>query len=153
MQIAAIHGNLCASYGQATPDVADTLQELTADGFVDFAALPVTQQASVIERVATNGGARTTLLEENPWIARSLECETDERQALIDANAAAVRANYSIEAAATALSRAYDAVLQEDTSSAVAPAPASRCATRCLSRYSSVGPSTRGAVNDAAPAR
>jgi hypothetical protein len=100
-------------------DFHRVLDRLTADGWVDFAALPSDQQQEVIRQVVESGDRRERLRSRNAWIEDALcgNCVSD----AVAHNAAAVRATYSLAACGRKLAGLYRQVVSSPRGEEVRP--------------------------------
>lgn len=123
-QILALQARLCAAYGQTLPpDTEATLRELAAADSIDFAALTTAQQAQLIERIAKDRAAASTIANLNPWMQTSLTGDEHAWLPTIAANAEAVRRGYSLAATAANLTAIYGTLLASATHNSVSALP------------------------------
>ncbi len=125
--LAAAYGQLCRSYGRTPLSVAQVqakLDRLYDGGTIDFAMLPPTLQAQVIDRVAEGGGkTKDEFLSLNHWMAGSYRDNMASQRETISRNAAAVRAAYSPAAIGKHMLQVYGSVADSRPETVLQPIP------------------------------
>ncbi len=103
-----LHEQLCRAYGVSmAANSASTLRQGIEAGYVDFAALPTSQQSIVIQRASTSRQAGAEIIALNPWMRDALDFESDRWGPLIEANASAVGDGFSLHNTAADLMSVY----------------------------------------------
>lgn len=111
---------LYRDFGVTLPDEAamqSQLDELMSGDVIDFARLPTTMQAEVIERTASDSTLAARLRQQN----EHLHLPGEEVAAQIDANAAAVEQHFSLAEIGQLLADAYDALQRSTPSDKMQP--------------------------------
>jgi glycosyltransferase involved in cell wall biosynthesis len=112
-----------ARFGRPGPSPAvfrDALDELSRDGWVDFAALPSGLQQNVIELVSRSSKRRHQVLARNPRIASILDAVPPSQDTIIH-NAQVVRSAYSLAACGQRLVNLYRDILSRPSDIGVRP--------------------------------
>ncbi len=97
-------------------DAAETkasIDRMLEPGYVDFAQLSLSDQVSVVRRVAADGVARDALLQWNSKLKNAFEIPPERIQQLIQHNQGIVRQTYSLEAASRRLVALYRLILAD----------------------------------------
>lgn len=113
-QFGGAYQQVLTSYALPVPS-HDKLVEAAAgqigEGMMDFASLPVSMQVDVIDRAAGSVQSRSSLKQENAWMARALE--TSSAANVVRHNATLVRERYSPLPLGRQLCQIYRTILAE----------------------------------------
>ncbi len=105
------YGRVLEAYGRREPDdLAEAFDRKTADGIVDFGDLDEPLQQAVIERVCSSARNRDAVLEANPWLAAAFNVNVESAADVIERNAQAIRAGYSLKSSGRSLLDLYEKV-------------------------------------------
>ena len=121
-ELADLATTVYVAFGAAPLD-ADAIdaevENMLADGTIDFARLTASQQLSVVRRAAGSQAARDEVRQLNPL----LRLPSDDRSAQIARNASAATEHFSLDAISSSLVRAYQALLADQPSGQTEPLP------------------------------
>jgi glycosyltransferase involved in cell wall biosynthesis len=134
-QIEQAYGATLARFGRRSPPPSElrrALDELAADGSVDFGSLTSRHQQEVIEQVAGSDERRRQLRRLNDGIETALQHE-QMGGPVVEQNAAVVRRVYSLEACGRRLIQLYGAVAGSPRTASRQPLDAERILDEFLS--------------------